>query len=148
MHTSHLGGRPKARTGAPATELCNTMLTSPSLGSTNVDINTQRAIEQLALIVSDVEQRLNIVKTTLAQIVPSLGASPPHVGSMERPSIPFATTSGAPLPVGLPTVFGAPMLAPSLNALALAAYAPLFAGVNAPVSIPTGIVAPGFPFRW
>lgn len=100
------------------------MITQNGFTTTNLDPNMSRAIEELAHVISEVEQRVQLVKLGLVQgfphlaapllarsaLTPGLGTLPnlplglsPYVGSWTpTPSIP------APVGYALGNIFGAP----------------------------------------
>lgn len=92
------------------------MFTSPSHGTMPLDPTTQRAIEQLAFVLNDVEQRLQHIRMGIAHATPSW---PNTFG--QGPAT-FAPTS-TPFGVGVPTlgpILSNPVLAQHLLTAQLA----------------------------
>lgn len=84
------------------------MFPSQNLSAMPLDPNTQRAIEELALVINDVEQRLQLIRMGLAQAVPTW----PGIGAGHTP---FPVTPNLFAPGGfgmggLPGIGGTPSL--------------------------------------
>lgn len=114
-----------------------------------IDPNTQRLIEQLALVINDTEQRLVAIKTALAQVLPQIAQG------QQQPSMPMGGTMGhAPFNMGMQQPMphlGAQMPPSVYGALPwqLLASQGLYPGVLIPgVNAPLGMIgAPHVPFR-
>lgn len=89
------------------------MIPSTSTGSVPVDANTQRILEQLSTVITDVEQRLAAVKMTLSQSFPN-AARP---GAPGLGHIPYGVNPLALQTLGIPQSGGlfAPGVAPNLS---------------------------------
>jgi hypothetical protein len=84
------------------------MFPSQNLSGMPLDPNTQRAIEELALVINDVEQRLQLIRMGIAQAVPawpSFGAGHPTF-----PQTPSLFTPGGFGIAGLSGIGGVPNL--------------------------------------
>lgn len=138
------------------------MIPQPSLGSASFDPNTLRALEQLTNVITDVEQRLQVVRLTLAQSFPGVlprGVTPSTPGLGISPvnpyfaGVPFASHMGVgalPWANQVPTNpygafgLGSPYLSPFTQGVGSPYGNP---GVSAPW-FPSGIQAPFAPFRY
>lgn len=82
------------------------MIVQPSFGSTPMDPNASRVIEELASVINDVELRLQAVKFGLAQAFPQIAAQR-SFGQPGFGSIPLSPTL-APQGLGFATPFATP----------------------------------------
>jgi hypothetical protein len=126
------------------------MFPTQSYGTTSIDPNTRHAIEQIASVINDVEQRLQLAKLTLAQTVNST-LSP--FNTMGVPGVPQLPTLGFPnvgFPSGYPTAFASPWATPygvPYYGAPLGFPTASNPGVIAPFGITPGM-APTLPFRF
>ncbi|MEA3200720.1 MAG: hypothetical protein QOE90_2148 [Thermoplasmata archaeon] len=120
------------------TKVCNMMSTTPGfLG--NSDPNTTRAIEALYTLLSDVEQRLQLVKANLAQTIP--GSLPGGFTGNAFPGVVPPTAWGH--AQGLPLGFSGSPSSMGGNQ-GFHAFVPTQNGL-VPVYIPAGLIGPGAP---
>lgn len=118
------------------------MITQNGFTTTNLDPNMSRAIEELAHVINEVEQRVQLVKLGLVQGFPHLAAPllarsaiTPGLGTL--PNVPLVLSpymgqpgwnpsQGIPPTAGyaLGSFFGAPGVTTPFNPLATASYSP------------------------
>lgn len=120
------------------------MIPPTSTGSVPVDANTQRIIEQLSTVITDVEQRLAAVKLTLSQSFPNI----PRQGVPSLGQSPYGVNPLALAHLGIPSSGGlfAPGVAPNLSVpLDLHTLYALqrLQGFGQVPSVPFGSFAPG-----
>lgn len=121
------------------------MITQNGFTTTNLDPNMSRAIEELAHVINEVEQRVQLVKLGLVQGFPHLAAPllarsalTPGLGTL--PNLPLGLSPYVGL--GQPSWTPTPGIAPAGYALGSIFGAP---GVTTPFS---NLTAPYSPFRF
>lgn len=135
------------------------MLPSTNLGTMPLDPNTQRAIEELALVINDVEQRLQLIRMSIAQAAPNSWPSFGHGSFPPTGSFGFGLGGNVPSVHGLlsnPAILQQ-LLAANVAKLHTGGIPPTFGGVspfggplgvNAPFGFQSPFQAPFTPFRF